>query len=45
MEEMLEVSPESNEVPDLRMEDEEVPPATEAAVKRKIDEVAKGYRK
>ena len=39
---MLEVPLERNEVPDLMMEDEDVRPATEAAVKRKIDEVARG---
>ena len=37
---MLEVPPEWNEVPDLMMRDKEVRPATEAAVKRKINEVA-----
>ena len=31
-------------VPNLMMEDEDVRPATEAAVKRKIDEVAQGLR-
>ena len=40
---MLEVPPEWNEV--LMMEDKDVRPATEAAVKRKIDEVAQGRRK
>ena len=40
--EMLEVLPEWNEVLDLMMEDKDVWPATEAAVKRKIDEVARG---
>ena len=44
-EEMSEVPPELNEVPDLMMEEEYVQPATEAAVKRKIDEVARGWRK
>ena len=34
-----------NEVPDLMMEDLEVWPASEAAVKQKIDEVARGRRK
>ena len=42
---MLEVPPEWNEVPDLMMEDKDVWPATETAVKRKIDEVAQGLRK
>ena len=42
---MLEVPLEWNEVPDLMMEDEDVPPATEATVKRKIDDVAQGWRK
>ena len=42
---MLEVPLEWNEVPDLMMEDEEVQPATEAAVKWKIDEEAQGWRK
>ena len=36
VEEMLEVPPEWNEVPDLMMEEKEVPPATEAAVKQNI---------
>ena len=40
-EEMLEVPLEWNEVPDLMMEDKEVWPASEAAVKPKIDEVAR----
>ena len=40
-EEMLEVPPEWKEVPDLMMEDKDVRPATEAAVKQKLDEVAK----
>ena len=44
-EEMLEVPPEWNEVLDLMMEDKDVWPATEAAVKQKIDEVALGRRK
>ena len=39
-EEMLEVPMERNEVPDLMIEDEDVRPATEVAVKWKIDEVA-----
>ena len=39
---MLEVPLEWNEVPDLMMEDKDVWPATEAAVKRKMDEVARG---
>ena len=33
------------EVSDLMMEDEDVWPATEVAVKRKIDEVARGGEK
>ena len=37
--------PEWNEVPDLNMEDEDVRPATEAAVKQKTYEVAQGWRK
>ena len=45
VEQMLEVPLEWNEVPDLMMEDEDVQPATEAAVKRKIDEVAREWRK
>ena len=45
VEEMLEVPPEWNEVPDLMMEEEDVRPATKAAVKRKIDKVAQGRRK
>ena len=44
-EEMLEVSQEQNEVPDLMMEDKDVRPATEGAAKQKIDEVAWGQRK
>ena len=36
-EEMLEDPPEWNKVPDLMMEDEDVPPATEGATKQKID--------
>ena len=42
---MLEVPPEWNDVPDLMMEEEYNRPATEAAVKQKIDEVAGGQRK
>ena len=42
---MLEFPPEWNEVPDLMMEDKDVWPASEAAIKRKIDEVAWGRRK
>ena len=42
---MLEISPEWNEVSDLMMEEEEVLPATKAAVNWKIDEVARGLRK
>ena len=45
VEEMLEVPPEWNDVPDLMMEDKDVRPATKAAVKRKIDEEALGRRK
>ena len=41
-EEMLEVPPEWNEVPDLMMEDEDIWPAYKGATKRKIDEVAWG---
>ena len=37
--------PEWNEVPNLMMEEEDDPPATEAAGKRKIDEVAWGLKK
>ena len=44
-EEMLEVSLEWNEVPGLMMEDKDICPATEGAVKQKIDEVARGRRK
>ena len=44
-EEILEVPTELNEVPDLMMEDKDVQPATEAAVKQKIDEVARWWRK
>ena len=36
-EEMLEDPPKWNKVPDLMMEDEDVPPATEGATKQKID--------
>ena len=42
---MLEVPPEWNEVPDLIMEDKDILPSTEAAVKGNIDEVAWGRRK
>ena len=42
---MLEVPLEWNEVSDLMMEDDDVRPATEAAAKRKIDEVTQGRRK
>ena len=42
---MLEVPPEWNEVPDLMMVTKDVRPATEAAVKKKMDEVACGRRK
>ena len=45
VEEMLEVPLEWNEVSDLMMEDDDVRPATEAAAKRKIDEVTQGRRK
>ena len=41
VEEMLEVPPQWNEVPDLMMEEENVQPATETASKQKIDEVAR----
>ena len=44
-EEILESPPEWKKVPDLMMEDEDVQQSTEAAVKRKIDEVAQGLRK
>ena len=40
-----EVPPEWNEVPDLMMEDQDLQPATEGAIKRKIDEVARRWRK
>ena len=42
---MLDIPSEWNEVPDLMMEDKDVRPANEAAVKRKIYEVAQGQRK
>ena len=42
---MLEVPLEWIEFPDLMMEDEDVPPATKATVKRKIDDVAQGWRR
>ena len=41
---MLDVPPEWNEVPDLRMEDKDIRPDTETTVKQKIDEVARGWR-
>ena len=44
VEEMLDVPPEWNEVPDLRMEDKDIRPDTETTVKQKIDEVARGWR-
>ena len=44
-EEMLEVPPEWNEVPDLMMEDKDVLPEAEGSTKRKRDEVAQGRRK
>ena len=44
-EEMLEVSPEWNEVPDLMMEDEDVLPEAEGSTKQKSDEVTQGRRK
>ena len=44
-EEMLDVPPEWNEVPDLMMEEEDIQPATEGGFKQKIDEVARGRRK
>ena len=44
-EEMLEVPPEWNEVPDLMMEDKIVLPKAEGSTKRKRDEVAWGRRK
>ena len=43
--EMLEIPLEWNEVPDLMTEDKDVRPTIEAAVKRKIDEVAWWRRK
>ena len=44
-EEMLEVHPEWNEVPDMMMEDEDVVPEAEESTKQKRDEVAQGRRK
>ena len=44
-EEMLEVTPEWNEVTDMMMEDENVLPEAEGSTKRKRDEVARGWRK
>ena len=41
-EEMQEVSPEWNEVPDLMMEDEDILPKAEVSTKKKRDEVAQG---
>ena len=45
VEEMLEVPPEYNEVPDLMMEDQDVRPATEGAAKWKMDEGSPGAEK
>ena len=44
-EEMLEVPPAWNEVPDLRMKDEEGKMIMEVTTKQKRDEVARGWRK
>ena len=45
MEEMLEVPPEWNEIPDMMMEDEDALPEAEGSTKWKRDEVAKRRRK
>ena len=44
-EEMLEVPPEWNEVPDMRMKDKNVLPEAEESTTQKRDEVAQGRRK
>ena len=44
-EEMLEVPPEWNEVPDLMMEEENVLPKATGSTKRRRDEISRGQRK
>ena len=44
-EEMLEVPPEWNEVPDLMMEEEDVLPEATGSTKRRRDEISRGRRK
>ena len=45
MEEMLEVPPECNEVPDLMMEEEDVLPEATGSTKGKRNEISRGGRK
>ena len=44
-EEILEVPPEWNEVPDLMMEEEDVLPKATRSTKRRRDEISRGQRK